>query len=189
MSEKPVGEETTLIEPATGQDLHDSDADGITRSISLLSVILGFALIGIFLTVWIQQVLISRAAGALPVKEVSGFWQVWTSAVSANYLFLIVGLVLCLLATHLMNRSPWNVIRSVSVAIAALAALVMIMGMVAVLVNLNTSQSVSDFNTVTILLRILVEIAALIAIVVLELRGLRGRTSNGGDTVSVPKGD
>jgi hypothetical protein len=180
LAEKHVdGDATGGDEHVTQSDPCRPDPSGVTRSASFLSAILGFAFIGIFITVWMQQVLISRVSGGLPVKELSSFWKVWAAAVSANYLFLIIGLVLCLLATHLMDGSAWNVIRVVAVAIAAMAAAIMTMGLVTVLVNLNTSLPLSDFNTVTILLRILIEIAALVAIVILEMRGLSKRKKAG----------
>lgn len=86
---------------------HDSShRTGLRDYFSKLLLMIGLSLTGLFIAFWIQSVLYERRVGDLQFKAGKVFFYlgVLASAESGRYLYVIVGIILCLPAIHLIRR-------------------------------------------------------------------------------------
>ena len=87
-----------------------TDSSGLREYFSSLLLIIGFSLIGVYVAFWIHNVVVDPRAIGLELegeKELELIWRILASAVNEQYLYVILGIILCLLAIHLAGRASW----------------------------------------------------------------------------------
>jgi hypothetical protein len=161
------------------------DRESFRRYSSLLLMIVGLCLIGIFLAFWVAEVIAEQQMGAWVPKPGPGevlFWRVLASAINAQYLYAIVGTILCLLAIHTAGRENWRKAVPAFMLFAALNAIVLILGFMGLVFVLDWSGFWGEYHVSPVfsIILFLVNVSAFIAIIVIEpwqlprfLRGTR----------------
>ena len=161
------------------------DRESFRRYSSLLLMIVGLCLIGAFLAFWVANVIKEQQMGAWVPKPGPSevlIWRVLASAINAQYLYAIVGTVLCLLAIHTAGRENWRKAIPLFMLFAAINAILLILGFIGLVFVLDWSGFWGEYYVTPVfsIILFLVNVSAFIAIIVVEpwqlprfLRGTR----------------
>jgi hypothetical protein len=173
-----IGEEEESSEAMNTEENGSIESNGLLRTVSYLFFILGVFLIGLSIINRVQQVIIEKQAGALSLKSEAAahlFWRIWAAVFNANYLYLIVGIMICLLAVHIINTPRWNRIIPFAVLFAGLVAVVLVLGFIGIAFVMDWGSFVKPnfYQPFTTTLLFLVKLGAVIAIILVETPKLR----------------
>ncbi len=141
-------------------------------------MIIGLSLIGLFAATWVQNVFIQQRSGqfVLEIEQAEAlFWRVLASAINLEYLYAIVGIILCLMAIHMVNRASWYISLPVFLFLAWANAVFLVLGFLGLIFVLdwNVFWSIHSFSAALLISRFLMETGAFIAIIVVEMPYLR----------------
>jgi hypothetical protein len=171
-------------ETPSADDILLVDRESFRRYSSLLLMIVGLCLIGVFVAFWVANVVAEQKMGNWVPKPGPSevlIWRVLASAINAQYLYAIVGTVLCLLAIHTAGRENWRKAIPIFMLFAALNAIVLILGFIGLVFVLDWSGFWGKYHISLFfsIIMFLVNVSAFIAIIVVEPwqlpRSLRSR--------------
>ena len=165
------------------QEIQDSDQASTGPTITekdvryyacWLLMILGLSLIALFITLWIQNVFVQQRVGDQLLRSDYAdqlLWRALASGINTQYVYAIVGLILCLLAIHLRGRRSWYAILPFLLLFAALNAVFLVVGFLGLVFVLNWGEFWGSYyvSSFLYLMKFLIEASALIAILVLEM--------------------
>ena len=146
-------------------------------------MIIGLSLIGLFAATWVQNVFMQQRLGqfVLEIEQAEAFfWRVLASAINLEYLYAIVGIILCLMAIHMVNRASWYISLPVFLFLAWANAVFLVLGFLGLIFVLDWDMfwSTHSFSAFLLISRFLVETSAFIAIIVVEVPYLRKLREN-----------
>lgn len=161
-----------------GTETSSNGGETSVRKIAQLVIVVGVALIGYFITTWVSSVFVIRNAGHwAPRRELSNqvFWRSWAAVLNANYVYLVIGVVLCLLAIHVVNDPRWNRLIQVLIAFLGLVIVILLVGFIVVVFILDWHEFTTPniYNPLSTTLLFIVLVAALVAIILVETPKLR----------------
>lgn len=165
----------SVVNPAEGKANSTTET---LRDVPYLFLVIGVSLIGLFITHWILSVAILQEVGSARTEAglaQHAFWRIWAAAFNADYLYLIAGIVVCLVAIHIIDTPGWNRLIPILTGFAALALLALLLGSIGFLLILDWGSIAGShlYNTVSTTLLALVKSGALIAIILVETPRLR----------------
>lgn len=151
---------------------------GFWGHLAKFMMVVGLSLIGLFIASWVQNVLVHQRVDQFTLQTEQAealFWRVLASAINLEYLYAIVGIILCLMAIHMVDRTSWYVFLPVFVFFAWINAIVLVLGFLglAFVLDWKTFWSPYSFSAALLILRFLVETGVFIAIIVVEMPYLR----------------
>jgi len=158
----------------TNSDMVFASNGSFRRYSSSLLMIIGLSLIGFFLASWVANVLIEQRMGSWIIGTGQAerlLWRILASAINMEYLYAIVGIILCLLAIHTRGRENWRKASPAFILFAALNAVALTVGFFALVFVLDWGGYWSEFHVSTAfsVILFLVEVSAFIAIIVIEI--------------------
>jgi hypothetical protein len=168
------------VEPAgscSGAEASANGGQASIRKVAKLGVVVGAVFVGFFITSWIQSVLVLHEHASFPVRSELAkhlFWRSWAAVLNASYGYLIIGIVICLLAVHVVNEARWNRMIPLVVAFCGLVVLILLVGFIGVVFILDWhSFIVPYYDAVSTTILFVVEVGALVAIILVETPKLR----------------
>lgn len=167
-------QETEAGPDPTDTDIVKASIGSFRRYSSSLLMIIGLSLIGFFLASWVENVLVEHRIGVWIIGTEQAerlFWRILASAINMEYLYAIVGIILCLLAIHTGGRENWRKAAPVFILFAALNAVALTVGFFALVFVLDWSGYWAEFHVSAAfsIILFLVEVSAFIAIIVIEI--------------------
>jgi hypothetical protein len=176
-------EEQEEVEVPENKLSEPESRDGFRYYSSCLLMILGVSLIGLFLAQWFQMVLVEKEMGRFYFEGLPSYnllWRILASTINVSYFYAILGIILCLLAIHLVGRRKWYRAVPILVFFAALNAVILTVGFLgfAFVMDWGNFWPPRYFPSVLTILNFLVEVGAFIAIIVVEMPYLRKLLDN-----------
>jgi uncharacterized membrane protein YqjE len=171
-------------ETPTADGIIHVDRESFRHYSSLLLMIVGLCLIGVFLAYWAADVVKEQQMGVWvpgPGPREVLIWRVLASAINLRYLYAIVGTILCLLAIHTTGRENWRKAVPAFMIFAALNAIMLILGFIGLVFVLDWDRFWGEYHVAPVfsIILFLVNVSAFIAIIVAEPwqlpRSLRSR--------------